>query len=200
MPSALLPLVLYFDNDKPGYGSWTDTTTPLSYTQTYLGYLSRKPLFVGQYAAGLSGQEKEAAEEEINAFFEKEVEANFQRLEAFSEWLANYLQSGNKIELLITGNASPLASAEYNQRLVSRRINSVENHFRQYNGGTLLPWLSSGALTIKRDAYSEIFNSKNVSGDSGNRRLSEFSPSASRLRRVTISRLSSQDSMGVSTK
>ncbi len=198
--TSYLPLTLYFDNDKPGYGSWTDTTTPLTYGQTYLGYLSRKPLFISEFSAGLSGPPKEAAEAEIRSFFERDVEANFEKLQAFSEWLSTYLQEGNKVELLITGNASPLASADYNQRLISRRTNSVENHFRQYNGGMLQPYISDGTLTFKKDTLSELFNSQNVSSDGTNRRLSEFSPAASRLRRVTISRLVSQDSMGVSTK
>lgn len=198
--SHYLPLTLYFDNDKPGYGSWTDTTTPLTYEQTYLGYLSRKPLFISEFSAGLAGSAKEAADAEIRAFFEKEVEASFTKLQAFSEWLVGYLKGGNKVDLLISGNASPLASAEYNQRLISRRINSVENHFRKYKGGTLQPWISDGSLTFKRDTFSEIFNSQNVSSDGTNRRLSEFSPAASKLRRVTISRLVSPDSTGVSTK
>ncbi|MCB0519652.1 MAG: hypothetical protein H6577_08360 [Lewinellaceae bacterium] len=199
-PFMNLPLVLYFDNGKPGFGSWLDTATPLTYEQTYLGYLNRKPLFVKGFSEGLTGAEKEAAEAEINAFFENEVEANFAKLRTFSETLIPYLQAGNIIEILVSGYASPLASADYNRRLTERRISSLENHFRQYKNGIFLPWIKAGGLTIKKDPKGEEFDIENVSDDVNNRRLSEFSPAASRLRRVTITRIKFQQGSSSITK
>jgi hypothetical protein len=198
-PFSGLPLVLYFDNAKPAFTLPSDTTTLLTYEETYRAYLERKPAIIAGYTAGMPEDAKALAEKEILDFFDNEVQANYRRLESWYGLLKSYLRAGRFIEILVAGYASPLASAEYNKRLTGRRIHSVVNLFGAYDKGALLPFIQSGQLVIKKDPRGEDEEHGNVSDRDDDRRNSEFSPSASRLRRVTITEIRAQ-STGVSSK
>jgi tetratricopeptide (TPR) repeat protein len=186
-PFLGLPLVLYFDNDMPRPVAYRpDTTTTFTYGETYGGYIARKPVFLENFTAGLNSHEREAAKAEIMDFFADSVEANYARLNAFADQLVAYLGAGNRLEILLSGYASPLANPEYNRRLTARRISSVVNHFRKYKNGLLSSYLESGQLVISRDPKGENHPHDNVSDKITDRRNSVFSPVASRLRKVTI--------------
>ncbi len=189
-PFKGLPLVLYFDNDKPKWNSSPfETTSALSYEETYRAYLDRKPLFVSGYTEGLEPEKKADAESEIHRFFSDSVEANYLKLQAFCEILEKYLRAGNRFEILVAGFASPLALPEYNQKLSERRIHCVENHFREYKGGILKSYIEQGQLVVNEAPKGEQHPHEGVSDRSDNRRISEFSPVASKLRKVTITEI-----------
>jgi hypothetical protein len=193
-PFEGLPLVLYFDNDQPGYVNPLDTVTSLTYEQTYRQFLNRKNAFVTGYSSGLQSDEVEPAQEIIRTFFEEKVEASYARLQSFCQLLENYLAEGHSIEIEVAGYASPLASSAYNERLSGRRISSLINHFIKYNNGALKSYFDSGQLVIKRAPKGEGQAGLNeISDDKQNLRQSVFSPAASRLRRVTITDIKSQD-------
>ncbi|MEK7257602.1 MAG: hypothetical protein AAB316_22795, partial [Bacteroidota bacterium] len=94
------------------------------------------------------------------------------------------------LEILFAGYASPLADSTYNKRLTARRVASVINHFKAYNGGVLIPYFESGRLRILLDPRGEEYQ-PDVSDDPMNRRMAEFSPEASRMRRVVITEIRS---------
>ena len=187
-----MPLVLYFDNDKPRYIYRADTTTTLTYEQTHLAYLQRKNTFINGYSRGLYGLSKDEAIQESQRFFTDEVEANYNKLQSFCQLLTDYLASGHRMEIMIEGYASPLAEAEYNRRLTGRRISSLINHFGKYNKGVLMSFLESGQLKITQAPKGEEYEHGGVSDDGKNRRQSVFSPAASRLRKVTILEIRAQ--------
>jgi tetratricopeptide (TPR) repeat protein len=185
-PFSGLPLVLYFDNDKPRYVQRPDTTTSLTYAATYRAFLERKDRFVEGYTAGLQGDERSQATQEILDFFEKEVVANHERLQNYCALIERYLAAGHRIEILVSGFASPLAPADYNRRLTGRRVSSIINHLRNWNNGVLSPYFDRGLLVVNLDPKGE---QTGVSDNPQDRRQSEFSPAASRLRRVTITEI-----------
>jgi hypothetical protein len=192
-PFQGLPLVLYFDNDKPRYINHQDTTTTLTYQQTYEAFIKRKNAFIKEYSKDAYGPSRDEARAEVSQFFENEVHANYEKLQLFCDLLVNYLAGGHRMEIIIEGYASPLAAAEYNKRLTGRRISSLINHFRQFKG--LLPYLESGQLLISRNPRGEEQEHGGVSDDGNNRRQSVYSPAASRLRRVTILEIRPQESV-----
>ncbi|MBI5917560.1 MAG: PD40 domain-containing protein [Bacteroidetes bacterium] len=188
-PFPGLPLSLYFDNDKPRWVNPLDSTSKLTYEQTFREFLDRKAVFVKNYTEGLESSEANAAERQVLTFFEHEVEANFKLLQGICTQLEELLNEGYRLEVIAEGDASPLASAEYNQRLTGRRISCVRNYLKTWNGGALQPFIASGKLVISDGCPSKEKTSNEnimVISDSNDRRQSEFSPAASRLRRVTI--------------
>ena len=131
-PFVGLPLTLYFDNDRPRYVYRSDTTTRLSYEQTYERYMTRQRIFENSFSAGLYGKSRQDARDTIRNFFTNEVKKGYDDLLKFSDILIDYLKGGNRIEIVVEGYASPLAPSDYNQKLTGRRVSSVENQLRNY--------------------------------------------------------------------
>ena len=122
-------------------------------------------------------------ENSMGKFFEKDIKGGYERLVGFSNILKSYLRNGSQLEIVIEGYASPLADAEYNQRLSSRRVNSVINYFSSYAGGALKKYIKSGQLKISIQPQGEV--NRNVSDDS--KKLSSiYSIEASSERKVII--------------
>lgn len=191
-PFEGLPLTLFFDNAQPIAVSPEDSVTVLTYGQAVQAFFERKPVFLKGYAAGLkTKKQKQQAQQRIELFFADSVLANFGRLNAFCPLLERYLADSNfhhNIEVLFAGFASPLGDSVSNRRLTARRVSSVINQFRSWNNGALVPYLDSGQLQINLDPRGEEYDPQ-VSDDPANRRAAEFSPEASRMRRVVITEI-----------
>lgn len=199
-PFVGLPLTLYFDNDQPRYVNREDTTTRLTYAETYERYLNRKNTFVYSYSAGLNSSDRESAREEVRNFFTDEVEKGYNDLLKFSDILVDYLKSGNRIEIIVEGYASPLAASDYNKKLTGRRVSSVINQFRTYRNGALAEFIDNESLVIKEAPKGEDASKDDVEDSPANRRQSVFSPSASRERRVKILDIRRQEDIFSYTK
>jgi len=189
-----LPLTLYFDNDKPRYVQRNDTTVTLTYGQTYERYLRRQTTFRNGYAKNLTGGAVWVAHEEVDKFFVDEVKKGWNDLQEFCGLLLPYLESGNKIDIIVEGYASPLAPGDYNKRLTKRRISSVINQLRIWQNGELSAFLDNGNLIVKEEPKGEETADKTISDDGKNRRASVYSPKASRERRVRILDVRRQES------
>ncbi|MBL7818729.1 MAG: hypothetical protein JNL70_27265 [Saprospiraceae bacterium] len=182
-PFSGLPLTLYFDNDKPA-GAATSETTSTTYDATFRQFIVRKRDFLSAYnkmiaaSGGIVGSQNE-----MNAFFERDIKGGYDKLVGFSNILRNYLQRGYQLEIIVEGYASPLANAVYNQRLASRRVNSVINHFSSVSGGILKKYITSGQLKISVQPFGEVNTS--VSDDQSNV-SSIYSIEASRERKVVV--------------
>lgn len=181
-PFSGLPLPLYFDNDKPA-GGISETTT-LTYSATYTPFIARKRDFITAYNRMMDDNGGMIVpENSMNKFFDADIKGGYDRLVGFSNILKTYLQRGSQLEIIVEGYASPLANSEYNQRLSSRRVNTVINHFSSFGGGVLKKYIKSGQLKISVQPHGEV--STTVSDDVKNI-SSIYSIEASRERKVVI--------------
>lgn len=183
---AYLPIVLYFDNDKPGPSRRGVTSIKEEFKDTYLPYYNRKQEYMDVYGKPLTGQELEIARFDLDTFFERRLKGEWDRMRMFSEVLYEMLLNGDKVNIRISGFASPLASPGYNLDLTSRRVSSVMNHFSIFDGGIYEPYIKSGQLTLIREPNGSAKAPKSVSADPKDRRHSVFSVDAARERRVEI--------------
>jgi tetratricopeptide (TPR) repeat protein len=180
-----VPLYLYFDNDYPDPNNWKRTTSK-TYKETYDAYMERKELFMDEYTKLKEGRERFLAEQQVKAFFEREVTYGKESLEEFSKTMLKYLEKGIKLEITITGYASPRASSEYNLRLGSRRISSLRNHFNTWEEGALKEYIDSGQLIVKELSEGDRKVPEDVREQLKDEIDSIYSPTASVERRVEI--------------
>jgi outer membrane protein OmpA-like peptidoglycan-associated protein len=182
-PFSGLPLTLYFDNDKPA-GSAASETTAATYEMTYRPYYARKGEFVRQYNRMMATYGGiTTTNNEMSLFFDKEVKAGYDQLAGFASILRNYLQKGYQLEIKLEGYASPLANTDYNQKLSSRRVNSVVNYLTTYGGGNFKKYIRSGQLKITIEPMGEI---NTTVSDQVQNAASVYSLEASHERKVVV--------------
>jgi len=186
-PFTEAPVALYFDNDEPKWVKPKDTETKLTYEQTLDTYLERKQVFLEKYVEGLPAEAADMAKVQVSSFFDEEIRSNFERLDRLCRQLKVYLDKGYELELLAVGEASPLASNDYNERLISRRISSVINQLEVWDNGALKKYLDSEQLIISSEMKIMEDEGEKVRVKlSTDRRQLEFSPEASKMRKVLI--------------
>lgn len=195
----LVPIELYFDNDRPVPRSW-DTVTDLTYSETFYAYLSRLEEFRVGYSRGLSRSERQTAIDSINMFFADLVEKNYYKLLEFTKLTQELLKEGQTIEITIKGFTSPLNVAEYNINLSKRRIASLVNYFYEFDDGFFIEYIESGQMSFEFVAYGETLADASVSADPTDLRSSVFSPAASRERRIEIIAVSITDENLIQTE
>ncbi len=184
-PFGGLPFTLYFDNDEPVARS-RDVGTIFTYGETYDRYMGNQ----GDYLKEI--YDKEPAEvsasktAQITSFFNNNIQYGYNRLTYFSSLLDRYIATGNALELVIQGYASPIAQKDYNKILTMRRVSSVINHFKSFNGGSLLAAMKSGQLRIRVEPFGAERADPTVSADDKQRQLSVYSIEAMRERKVEI--------------
>ena len=83
------------------------------------------------------------------------------------------------------GFASPLAASDYNEKLTSRRIQSVKNELSKFDQGALYPYMSH-QLVIEELPMGEESSQVALSDDAQNKRESVFSEKARAARRIEI--------------
>lgn len=180
------PLYLYFDNNKPTPVQGRASRTEIAYRDTYNDYYARKPVFIEEYSKALDGRDRFLAEQQVKAFFEREVREEYESLLVFCEQTLKYLEKEVDIVITITGYTSPRGSAIYNQQLSERRISSLLNEFEVYNNGVLKPYLNTGRLKIVEVSVGESRSNPKVVDKLEDLRNSVYSPLASIERRVEI--------------
>lgn len=178
-------LPLYFDNDEPDKRT-RRTTTPKNYGETAQTYLNRQEEYRERFAAGLRDDKAEAAEIQVDDFFENEVRRGYDRLGQLCDLLLSHLQNGESLEVIIKGFTSPRAQSDYNLNLGKRRISSVRNHFEAYADGALQTYLRSGQLKITEASFGETTARSGISDNLSDERNSVYHPDAARERRVEI--------------
>ncbi len=186
-----LPLALYFDNDMPDRRSY-QSTTDKTYRETYEAYYGRKREFIDRFTEGLSENDSFLLAQNYENFFERDVRGGFTDLTTFSEKLLPFLEEGNTIVIGLRGYASPRASSQYNYILSRRRINSVANHFREFQEGALQPYLKNGQLRVEEEAFGES-TAVGVPDDLRDEKNSIYSLLASVERRVEIVKVTTGD-------
>ncbi len=185
MAEQLIPITLYFHNDRPDPGSW-DTTTSISYDQTIEDYLEMQPLYQDKFVNGLQGEDARLASDSIEYFFEEYVNSEYQRLRKFMLLLEELLQEEQQIVLTIKGYTSPLNTPEYNLNLAKRRISSFKNFIYDYKGGMLMQYIDEGLLAIETVPFGESQVKKGISDDPSDRRNSVYNPLAAEERKIEL--------------
>lgn len=181
----LIPITLYFHNDRPSPGTW-DTTTDLRYDETFKTYMARRQEYLKQFATGLRGEKAYAAQDSIEEFFDVEVNGEFQKLRKFMLLMSELLKNDQEIRLTIKGYTSPLNTPEYNLNLAKRRISSLVNYIEQYEGGMFLSYMETGLLSIEIVPFGETQVRKGVSDDPNDRRNSVYNPLAAQERKIQV--------------
>lgn len=184
-PFGGLPFTLYFDNDEPVARS-RDVGTIFTYGETYDRYINNQPDYLKEVYATEPAEIAALKANQISSFFEDNVRYGDNRLIYFSSLLEKYIAGGHALELVLQGYASPIAQKDYNKILSMRRVSSVINHFKTYNGGSLLAAMKSGQLRIRVEPFGAERASPTVSADEKQRQLSVYSIEAMRERKVEI--------------
>jgi len=184
-----LPVTLYFHNDRPDPRT-RNSTTEKDYRETYRDYIKLLPTYRAEYRKGLSEREGDLAEEEMDEFFLKEVDAGLDDLALFTELLERELEEGNRIEITVKGFASPLAATDYNVNLTQRRISSLENYLKNYDRGALRPYLyenaeNGGVLRLAKIPFGEYTADEFVS-DNPNESNAIYGIAAAKERKIEI--------------
>ncbi|MEN0005985.1 MAG: hypothetical protein AAF798_17675 [Bacteroidota bacterium] len=185
----LLPLALYFDNDRPNPRT-RQTTTRKAYLETYAAYYARRGEYITNYSEPVQEARKEEAKERVETFFDDRIKRGADNLARFSNILVLKLQRGERLDITLQGYASPRAKGDYNKKLSQRRASCIRNHFNTFRNGIFQPYLKNKQLTITEQGFGERdlkdIKEKDISDDLDDRRNSVYSPTAARERRVEI--------------
>jgi len=178
-------LPLFFDNDEPDKRT-RRVKTSKNYEETIRPYLERQAEYRERFAEGLSGAQRDRAEDQVDLFFENEVRRGFERLDQLCELLLQRLEAGEQVEVIIKGFTSPRAESDYNLALGKRRISSVRNYFEAYADGVLKPYVETGKLRISEASFGETTARTGISDNLSDERNSVYHPDAARERRVEL--------------
>jgi outer membrane protein OmpA-like peptidoglycan-associated protein len=151
-----------------------------------MSYLDRQVEYRLKRSEGLSPENAEKAENDIDVFFENEVREGFEKLSQLCELLLVRLETGQSIEIFIKGFTSPRAKSDYNINLGKRRISSVRNYISEWSDESLKPYLINGRLRITETSFGETTARLGLSDDLNDERNSIYHPDAARERRVEI--------------
>ena len=95
------------------------------------------------------------------------------------------VESGDTIELVVSGFASPLHNSQYNKHLSSRRIVSLLNFLREADDGRLSPYLSGEKPGLRLHVYPE--GAVNHAFETDEVRETVFGLRAAKDRKIVIS-------------
>lgn len=182
------PLSLYFDNDEPDPRTMK-TTTKSDYFLLYENYLKTENDYKKNYANGFAKDLRPEAEKRVDAFFENDVVAGYNRLDKMCDYILSLLLKNKKVTLTVRGLSSPLADYKYNFRLSQRRISCFINTLNAYQNGVLKGYINSSDLQIIEEVQGEE-DPKIVSDDVFNKQQSVYSPTAAKARRIEVTSLS----------
>ncbi|HIP31833.1 MAG TPA: DUF1573 domain-containing protein [Crocinitomicaceae bacterium] len=192
--NSRLPVTLYFHNDRPNPDSW-DTVTKDNYIETYHRYTKMIEEYKDEYSKGLTGEKSNEAKANIQNFFVDYVDKGVSDLQLFRDLLLEELDRGAKINITIQGFASPLAKTNYNVNLTKRRISSLRNYLRRYNGGVFVKYMDDKAENGGRVVFSQIpfgeYTADQTTSDNPNDvQNSVYSRSAAQERKIEIQSVS----------
>ncbi|MBL7928658.1 MAG: PD40 domain-containing protein [Bacteroidia bacterium] len=182
---SLLPLVLYFDNDHPDPRT-LKTETRFAYDELYNNYIGRKQEYLREFSKGLDEKRKQSAETAIQLLFNQTIIPAYMKLDSVARLLSDELNEGKKIRLVVRGQASPLASARYNDNLSRRRISSLVNYLMRYGDKSLADFEKKGSLVIEWKPVGKSMAPASVSDDLKDLRNSVYSPAAALERKIEV--------------
>lgn len=186
--NGFLPMELFFHNDEPNPNS-RKKETDKNYIDLALSYQDLKDEYLSTYAESVSRKERDVAKNDLEQFFEDDLQNGILQLERFTPLLLKELQKGSKIELAVRGFASSLSEDSYNLNLTSRRIESLINYFEQAENGAFIPYLNGnsangGKLTFNKIPYGEYAVAQII--DENDKIAAVYSPQAATERKIEL--------------
>lgn len=188
-----LDLRVYFDNDHPDPDAYRTTTT-LAYDDTYQPYIDRIPVFKELVAQGISQNEGFLETQKVVNFFDNQVIPGYEDLVKLAEALVVHMENGRSYEIKMLGYASPRAPTSYNLRLSARRNVSLENFFKRFQDGALLPFIKSKQLQFQPEQKGEETDMDPIYDLLDRERESIYSVEASLRRRVEFPQIFNNNS------
>ncbi|MFT4534407.1 MAG: tetratricopeptide (TPR) repeat protein [Saprospiraceae bacterium] len=186
-----MPVTIYFENDQPNPRSKSASTDAI-YGNLYDKYMSEKPDYIKNHTKKKLGDDKVAAQQNLESFFEGDVVGGFDKLKRFMRALKKELELGRSLEIAIKGYASPVADTRYNLALGQRRVSSVANEILRYEGGYFRQYVKDGKLIITDISFGEETSPADVSDRISDKSQSVYGVGASRERRVQIVKIIDQ--------
>jgi len=180
---SMLPIALYFDNDRPNPRT-LDTVSTIGYGTSFTNYYRKKIKFI-TIANELEAFDNLPVSDTMRNFFEYELRSGKQKFDRFLVALEADLRRGKHYEIFLKGFASPLANSTYNYNLSQRRIHSVYSEFLSYRNGALRKYIKQGKLKISEKPFGETNAPMGISDQKKDLR-SVYTVGASRERRVEI--------------
>jgi hypothetical protein len=140
----------YFDNDIPG--SNPQLTTSTDFQTTYNSYTSAANKTVYQSRA--------AQKQSVSSFFTDTVEQNYSQIQELGVKIFEILnqKQASKVVVDLIGSASSPQTVDYNNKLSSRRISSVENFFKTFTfpgNVSLTKFIEEGKVVFTRKPQGE---------------------------------------------
>jgi type IX secretion system PorP/SprF family membrane protein len=160
---------LFYANDQPNPRT-RDTTTSVSYDETYATYIND----LGKIT------------NDQDAKFAEKVKSSNDQLDKLLGDIKALLSEGKSIVAEVRGFASPIASSDYNVKLTKRRAVALINYLKKWDNGALLPYIKNGQLNFDQKAYGAAQASDEVSGDPKDKQKSVYSTDAAYERRVEL--------------
>ena len=167
-----MPLKLYFPNNYPSNNDYLDDIK-INYSDIYRIYFMLKDHYLYKNPG-------------LESFFEQDLKSNFNKLnEALNVFLLR-LEKDEKIDILVTGYASPLHTPAYNMALSKRRIQTLKNYIGYYKNGSFKKYIESKSLNIIAHPLGEDNASETISDNPKDRLGSIYSREAINERRIEI--------------
>ncbi|MCO5247997.1 MAG: PorP/SprF family type IX secretion system membrane protein [Chitinophagales bacterium] len=168
--STLEPIQLFFANDYPNPRT-RDTLTSASYKLLFDDYLEELVLIK-------NGENPER--------FIHQVEISMLQFNLVLKDILILLESRQKVQIALSGFASPLSNPAYNTNLSKRRISSIVNYLQAWNNDALKSFIENNQLEIVSNAFGDSRADKNVSANAKDRAHSIYSTEASYERRIEL--------------
>ncbi len=190
-PAFDLPITLYFHNDEPNPNT-TDTVTDIDYIQTYKEYRVLSNLYKANATRGLPDSLEADVVEKVDIFFAEKVDKGMQKLSFLAQYIYDKIKEGRSVSLQVRGYASALHNENYNHKLSQRRIVSVENYLKNWNGGILKPYFEEKApegeprLQVVQMAFGKLESTSTNPETLEEKRRSVYTLPAMEDRRIEI--------------
>ena len=169
----VLPLALYFDNDRPDPNTM-NTTTQVDYLSSYEDYIKRQNEYISK-----------VGEKEAEDWFSK-VNESADQLTAAVAQLKSLVNKGYKIILTLKGYTSSIAASDYNNNLAMRRIQSVLLYLKEAENGALRTAFENGTISVKEEPIGESDKLDEDSDSTIDKTQSVYGVDAAYERRVEI--------------
>jgi hypothetical protein len=186
-PFKLIPISVYFDNDRP-HPSSRQITSDTQYVPTNLRYFNRQEAFIKDaIKPSMTKEEAFQVEGRVRDFFKLDVLGGRNELIEFFDVLLERLEMGKTYEMTVTGFASKRGNPGYNLNLSKRRVDSVVDFFMEHRGGAMSKFLSPENNDVEPALKIIPQFSGDTEADPNDRTV--FGLAASRSRKVTITKL-----------
>lgn len=183
-------IACYFDHDVPGI------ITPFDQLVSSYSKPARRRDYIAAFTFGEKGENKINNRNRVVNFFDNKVDSSFAILERYRGDLLKAIEllpPDSSYILTIKGYTSDIGGSDYNDRLATRRIQSVWQYFTETHRDKFEKYVLSGKLVLEDQPLGEDKTPPIYQKGDG-RKYTRFSPDSAKKRRVEIIRRTKQTS------